>query len=93
MTIGREKKLLTKDVRKAANDCGLFVPTTKWDDSPIIAKEQEDQPFLDRQPINSVQHKQQKHLEKKVRTTLAPTKDDMDVTTPFLDTHTLMATF
>ena len=87
-TIAPQKKLSIKHVRKAANDCGLFAPTTKWDDSLALAEEQEDQPFPDRQPIDSVEHGQQKHLKKKVQATMAPTKDDMDVTTPFLDAHT-----
>ena len=87
-TIAPEKKLSIKDVRKVVNDHSLFAPTTKWDNSPIIAGEQEDQPFLDWQPIDLVEHSQQKHLKKKVQATQAPTKEDMDMTTPFLDTHT-----
>ena len=88
MTIAPEKKLSIKDVRKAENDCGLFAPTTKWDDSPALAEEQEDQPFLDWQPIDLIKHSQHKHLKKKIQATPAWTKDDMDVTTPFLDAHT-----
>ena len=91
ITIAPEKKLSLKDVRKAANDYGLFAPTTKWDDSPAIAEEQEDQPFLDRQPVNQIDSNNRKQLETKIRETLAPTEDDMAFTTPFLDTHTLRA--
>ena len=52
--IAPEKKLSLKDVRKAANDCGSFAPTTKWDDTPIIAEEEEDPPFLDREQTNQL---------------------------------------
>ena len=82
---------MIKDVHKAANDYGLFFPTTKWDDTPAIAEEEEDQPFLDRQPVNSVITKQQSQVAKRIRQTLAPIEDDMAITTPFLDTHTLCA--
>ena len=91
LTIAPEKKMSIKDVRKAANKYGLFAPTTKWDDTPAIAADNEDEPFLDRKPINNIQLIQQRNLEEKIRQTLAPIEDDMVITTPFLDTHTLRA--
>ena len=52
MTFAPEQKMSIKDVRKAANDYGLFAPTTKWDDSAMIAEEEEDPPFMEREAIN-----------------------------------------
>ena len=92
MTVAPEKKLLIKDVQKAAKDCGMFAPATKWDDSPAIAEEQEDQSFLDQQPTHQMDTKRQQRSEVKVGAALAPTEDDVDLTTPFLDTHTSRAT-
>ena len=43
-----------KDLRKATNDYGLFTPTTKWDNTSAIAKDEEDPPFLDRHQIISL---------------------------------------
>ena len=54
LTIAPKKKLLIKDVRKAANDYGLFAPTTKCDNTTVIAKEEEDPPFLDCQQLNAI---------------------------------------
>ena len=54
LTIAPEKKPSIKDVQKAANDYGLFAPTTKWNDTPAIAEDEEDPPFLDRQQLNSI---------------------------------------
>ena len=52
MIFAPEQKMSIKDIRKAANDYGLFAPTTKWDDTAAIAEDDEDPPFLDREQIN-----------------------------------------
>jgi len=91
LTIAPEKKLSFKDVCKVANEYSLFAPTIEWDDTPAaIAEDDEDEPFLDRQPINTIQQKQQEKMKEPIRRTLAPTKDDMSINTPFRDTHTLV---
>ena len=52
LTIAPEKKMSLQDVRKAANDYRVFAPTTKWDDTPVMAKDKEYSPFLHQQQIN-----------------------------------------
>ena len=52
MIFAPEQKMSIKDIRKAANDYGLFAPTTKWDDTAAIAEDDEDPPFLDREQLN-----------------------------------------
>ena len=54
MTFAPEQKMSIKDIRKAANDYGLFAPTTKWDDTAAIAEDEEDPPFLDREQLNMI---------------------------------------
>ena len=54
LTIAPEKKLSIKDVQKAANDYGLFAHTTRWDDAPAIAEDKEDESFLERHQLNSL---------------------------------------
>jgi hypothetical protein len=44
ITFAPERKLSATQVRKAANEYGLFAPTTKWDDPQTV----EDPPFLER---------------------------------------------
>ena len=62
LTIAPEKKLSIKDVRKAANDYGLFAPTTKWDDTAAIAEDEEDLPFMDRQQLNTINTYNRTHV-------------------------------
>ena len=85
ITIAPEMKLSIQDVRKAANDYRLFAPTTKWDDTLMIAEEEEEE----EDPL-SLERKHIKLIDK-VKCTLAPTEDDLKITTPILDTHTLRA--
>ena len=85
LTFAQERKLSLKDVRKAINDYGLFAPTTRWDHKAAEAKELEDPPFLDQEPINSVQIKNARTRISKI---LTPTEDDMEVVSPTLDIHT-----
>ena len=60
MTFVPERKL-------AANDYGLFAPTTKWYDTQMIAKENEDPPFMEREPVNKMDR--QKQMRKIMHTT------------------------
>ena len=83
MTIAPEKKMSIKDVKEVVNDYGLFAPTTKWDETPIITEEEEGLLFLERQQINNIQ---------KAQTPLAPSEDDLEINVPIQDTHKLMMT-
>ena len=47
ITTAPEQKSSVGDMQQAANDCGPFAPTTKWDDTAATAEEEEDPPFLD----------------------------------------------
>jgi hypothetical protein len=104
ITFAPESKLTAKGVRRAANEYGLFAPTTKWDDTNTL----EDPPFLDREAtINvikatklhytNVQQRNIAHiastgnLHAKIQSQLAPTEDNMDTTVPSIDIHSLRA--
>ena len=47
VTIAPEQKLSLQDMQGAANNCGPFAPTTKWDDTAAITEDAEDPPFMD----------------------------------------------
>jgi hypothetical protein len=116
MTFAPEQKMSIKDIRKAANDYGLFAPTTKWDDTAADAEDAEDPPFLDREQINSINSinnteysreeltlhmRELKDINNNIQSTpirtiranitkqLAPIEDDMEISTPSLDIHSL----
>ena len=85
ITFAPEKKLSATTVRKHANEYGLFAPTTKWDESD----EADDVPFVDRdhRSINKLTAS----LRTRVQKQLAPTEDDMDISMPTIDLHSLRA--
>ena len=86
MIFAPEQKMSIKDVRKAANDYGLFAPTTKWDDTAANAEDDEDPPFLDREQINKLNK-----IGSNICKQMAPIEDDMEVSIPSLDIHSLRA--
>ena len=92
MTVALEGELSTTDVQKATNDHGLFALTAKWDNTAAIVEENKDQPFPERQPVDSTQSKHQMKLISQTQQTLPPTEENMAITMPFPDTHTLSAT-
>ena len=47
ITIAPEKKLSLQNARRAVNNCGLFAPTTRWDDTAAITEDAKDPPFMD----------------------------------------------
>ena len=82
MTNGPKRKMSIWDVRKAANDCEMFAPTIEWENTPTLVEEEEDPQFLEREQTNNIN---------KVKCALAPAENDLEITTPTLDTHTLRA--
>ena len=86
-----ERRLSLQDVRRAANNGGLFAPTTKWEDTAAsTAKEDEDPSFVEREMLN--QSSLNNELQEQIERTLAPKKDDMVMTTPFPDARTSRVT-
>ena len=104
MVFAPERRMNKAAARKAANEYGLFAPTTKWDEPEPVTTDDTDLPFLDRTAtINAVQSTKHQcerdikyiyntaSLHAKIQRNLAPTEDDMDVTVPSMDIHSLRA--
>jgi hypothetical protein len=104
MVFAPERRLNRTAARKAANEYGLFAPTTKWDEPEPVTTDDTDLPFLDRtatlNAVQSTKHRCEREvkdiynmasLHAKIQRNLAPTEDDMDVTVPSIDIHSLRA--
>ena len=85
ITFALEAKLSASDIRKRTNESGLFATNTKWDENENII---EDEPFMER-AANRKAHLNKLHAQ--VRQHLCHTEDDMEVSVPTLDLHSLRA--
>ena len=72
-------------IQKRTNESGLFTTNTKWDENEDII---EDEPFMER-AANQTAHLNKLHAH--VRRQLCHTEDDMEVSVPTLDLHSLRA--
>ena len=85
ITFALEAKLKASDVRKQINESGLFATNTKWDENENIV---EDKDFMDR-AANRTAHLNQLHAH--IRNHICNAEDDMDISVPTLDIHSLRA--
>ena len=83
ITFALEPKLKASDVRKRINEAGLFAPNTKWDENENVA---DDVNFMDR-AANKTAHINNMHAQ--IRQHLCTIEDDMEISVPTLDIHSL----
>ena len=85
ITFALESKLSASDVQKRINKDGLFATNTKWDKNKHI---QDNAAFMDR-AANHTAHLNRLHTH--VCQSLCQTEDDMEISVPTLDMHSLRA--